>query len=80
MRERKLRTSTKGSRFKDFFGDLLKFCGEPSWTANVDDVKSDMALAGLCPKRQFFNVSLGIADLPNQVYRRIVKVRSKLAF
>jgi len=32
-----------------------------------------MALAGSGPRRQFFNVSLGIADLPNQVYRRIVK-------
>merc|ERR1712106_636507 len=41
--------------------------------ANVDTVKSDMALAGAGPRRQHFTVSLGIADLPNQVYRRIVK-------
>jgi len=39
----------------------------------VDTVKSDMALAGAGPRRQHFTVSLGIADLPNQVYRRIVK-------
>ena len=43
--------------------------------ANVDKVKSDISLATSGPRRKFFNVSLGVADLPNQVYRRILKVK-----